>query len=80
MAEPNPQPMARIQDADHVGYYRKLDCAYYEPCLNTAIVEGWDGFSCRQCKAYEPVGKVAFEVQAESIILTYALNKNGASK
>jgi len=31
---------------------RKSDCAFYNACLDQAISNKWDGFSCHGCRAY----------------------------
>jgi hypothetical protein len=53
----NPTAFALVKDAD-TGCFegaesiKKLDCAYYNECLDTAIAGKWKGFGCGECKAY----------------------------
>jgi hypothetical protein len=56
--ERNPIPFALLKDED-TGRYEKghaikrLDCALYNECLDTAIAGKWKAFGCRECSAYE---------------------------
>jgi hypothetical protein len=34
---------------------RKVLCAVYEDCLDEAIRRNWRGFSCRKCRAFQPL-------------------------
>jgi hypothetical protein len=53
----NPTAFALVKDAD-TGCFegaesiKKLDCSYYNECLDTAIAGKWKGFGCGECKAY----------------------------
>jgi uncharacterized paraquat-inducible protein A len=49
MAPTNPSPQA----TDARKNFRMLFCSRYDACLDTAIAENWQGFSCSQCQAYD---------------------------
>jgi hypothetical protein len=34
---------------------RKVMCACYEGCLDEAVERKWGGFSCRNCRAFQPL-------------------------
>jgi len=71
MAEPNPHPMGRINSPEEVPIYRRVDCQFYELCLNTAVVEGWEGFDCRPCQAYAPLDQTDQRADLEAIARMY---------
>lgn len=50
MAEPRPRP---VKERGTQPDARRFDCVFYQLCLNTAVVEGWPGFTCAECGAYE---------------------------
>ncbi len=33
---------------------RNFFCSHYNFCLDIAVIEKWQGFSCEKCHAYEP--------------------------
>ena len=53
----NPTPFTIVKD-DETGRFegaeaiKKLDCAFYNECLDTAIAGKWKGFGCTECTAY----------------------------
>jgi hypothetical protein len=49
----NPVPWRRIEDPDDVDSIRRLDCRAYDRCLHLAGENGWRGFTCNQCTAYQ---------------------------
>ncbi len=54
---PNPVAFALLKDEETGRYERapavkRLDCAFYNECLDTAIAGKWKGFGCRECTAY----------------------------
>lgn len=55
--ERNPIPFALLKD-EETGRYenghaiKRLNCAFYNECLDTAIAGKWKGFGCRECSAY----------------------------
>lgn len=55
--EKNPTPFTLVKD-DETGRFedahaiKKLDCAFYNECLNTAVTGKWKGFGCGECTAY----------------------------
>ncbi len=55
--EKNPTPFTLVKDADtgrfeNAHAIKKLDCAFYNECLDTAIAGKWKGFGCGECTAY----------------------------
>lgn len=55
---PNPIAFALLKDDDTERYeeghtIKRLDCAFYNECLDTAIAQKWKAFGCRECSAYE---------------------------
>lgn len=44
-----------IVSPEQAASIRRLDCRSYNSCLTDAAEAGWSGFSCRMCKAYEPL-------------------------
>jgi hypothetical protein len=50
---PNPTEADLTCDTEQVACDRHLDCRYYDRCLLVAVREGWSGFSCTACPAYE---------------------------
>lgn len=42
-------------------------CARYERCLDEAIKRDWVGFSCMQCRSYEPLTLDTTEWLADSL-------------
>ncbi len=37
---------------EEVDKHRKLNCIYYDECLNEACLLAWDGFTCITCCDY----------------------------
>jgi hypothetical protein len=50
MCRPNPVNVPRASSANAV--YRRVLCSHYDQCLNHAVENDWESFSCRQCDAY----------------------------
>ena len=53
----NPIAFALMEDAEtgrfeNAPNIKRLDCAYYNECLDTAIEGKWQSFGCRECKAH----------------------------
>jgi hypothetical protein len=46
---------------------RRVMCACYENCLDLAIKRKWVGFSCRKCRAFEPINLNLSEWLADSL-------------
>lgn len=49
----NPVPHCGIDNADEVPSIRNLTCRSYNSCLTDVCDNGWPGFSCQQCVAFE---------------------------
>ncbi len=45
-------------------------CAHYERCLEKAIKNKWAGFSCRRCRAFDPLELDDTEWLADSVACT----------
>lgn len=43
-------------DAKNVTKIKMLDCTFYNSCLTAADREGWEGFGCTSCGAYQAIG------------------------
>jgi hypothetical protein len=54
---PNPKPAARLdaERADDAPAVRRLNCRYYDRCLDVADVQNWPGFTCNGCDAFVPI-------------------------
>ncbi len=55
---PNPVAFALLKDEDTDRYenghtIKRLDCSFYNECLDTAIAGKWKAFGCRECTAYK---------------------------
>jgi len=46
---------------------RRVMCASYENCLDLAIRRKWVGFSCRKCRAFQPLNLNQGEWLADSL-------------
>ncbi len=53
MADRNPVPLLVKLTIRNVKKYKKISCAFYESCLNSAADDNWPQFHCRECNAYE---------------------------
>lgn len=50
---PNPSRAEQPHDPSAAAAMRRLDCVYYDQCLDVAVREDWPGFHCQACQAYE---------------------------
>jgi hypothetical protein len=46
---------------------RNVMCAHYENCLEKTIKSKWAGFSCRKCRAFDPLKLDPSEWLADSL-------------
>ena len=53
-AAPAPRRAATSETISCAVRTRHLDCANYGACLEHAVREGWEGFACAGCAAYQP--------------------------
>lgn len=62
MSRPKPCSLQDRLSSDSVEYLKKVWCGHYAECLDTAIRENWQQFSCRDCHAFVCV-REAFDIQ-----------------
>ncbi len=55
LPKPNPTALRIPMWADHhrVEDYRNVHCRNYTQCIDTAVRENWDGFSCQKCPLFK---------------------------
>jgi hypothetical protein len=61
----NPTAARMIKNPSEVE--RKVMCARYQGCLDEAIKKKWVGFSCRKCRAFQPLQLDQTEWVADSL-------------
>ena len=53
---PKPHPTALRApvwaDQYRVEDYRNVNCRYYSQCVDVAVREDWEGFTCRKCALF----------------------------
>lgn len=55
MDPPKPSPISTDPVTVLSATHRRVFCHFYEHCLDVAVLEAWQNFSCDFCDAYEPV-------------------------
>lgn len=91
----NPIPFALLKD-EETGRYenghaiKRLDCAFYNECLDTAVVAKWKGFGCRECNAYvaldseqkaqDILGLLAARLASENVVTLGRANRTRGVK
>src|SRR5271169_3753201 len=50
---------------------KKVDCTYYNKCLDKAIAKNWAGFSCQSCQAYESLDYEQRVSDCTALIMAY---------
>ena len=70
-----PTEFAPIVDPKDVDKYRRLNCKYYEPCLDIVIQQGWTGFHCNDCKAYVQISKEKQRQAARGLLAIFDQGK-----
>jgi len=53
--QPSPAEHPVINNPENSDRIRHLHCLNYDMCLNIAVNEKWNGFTCKQCEAFEPL-------------------------
>jgi hypothetical protein len=52
-AQPNPTPLAQlIRSESTVAGHRNLYCFHYDACLDVAVKDDWDSWSCEKCPLF----------------------------
>lgn len=49
---PNPVKAPRASSVHSLN--RRFLCSHYDRCLNCAVFNGWENFSCGDCNAFAP--------------------------
>lgn len=70
-AAPLPSPCGILLSPEDAARRRKLDCRFYDKCLDIAIVERWDSFTCKKCKAYDPKSRLEKEREAKGLLAIF---------
>lgn len=52
---PSPTPHLDAERTDDAPNVRRLNCRYYDRCLDVADVQNWPGFTCHGCDAFVPI-------------------------
>jgi hypothetical protein len=47
-----PKRLTGLVELDDVERHRSLLCDYYDECLDSALAQGWQSWSCEQCPLF----------------------------
>jgi hypothetical protein len=51
---PNPSPLSQlIRSETVVSGHRSLYCFHYDGCLDVAVKQDWDSWSCERCSLFQ---------------------------
>jgi hypothetical protein len=58
VSKPNPTELfAHMRFLSSVTKHRNLYCAHYDRCLDQAVKQGWEGWSCLNCPLFRVEGQ-----------------------
>ncbi len=59
MRTPQPTELgAHMRFLSSVQKHRNLYCRHYDACLDHAVKQGWEGWSCLQCPMFLELGEL----------------------
>jgi hypothetical protein len=77
MYYPKPKKLnEEILDVDLVNKYRKLNCVFYEHCLDHASDFIYESFSCKGCEFYYPSSKEYDIIRIKDLLKAIKEGKN----
>ena len=66
-----PVACAAFASPVEAGKRRNFDCRFYETCLDVAIKNKWDSFTCKACKAYDPYSRLEMIKKSRGLLAIF---------
>ncbi len=58
-----PSELCRALTDKNVDQYRRTDCVFVDLCIDVALENKWDGFTCNGCTGYSRIAEDATDYQ-----------------
>lgn len=66
--ERNPRPEFPLLHLEDVPMQRRILCADYEACLQTAVNKNWPGFTCNECTAFRKASATVLYEEHDALL------------